>query len=125
MKINILSFCVIFICLVSCSVSLKAQQTDTLECDSTVFIPSAFTPNDDGMNDAFLPTFSQQTKVYEFRIYNRWGELIFVSDKPEKGWDGSSQNVPVTTDTYIWKLKYRYEHEATLYECSGQVLLLK
>lgn len=122
---KISAFSALLFFLLICSVSLEAQKTDTLECDSTVFIGNTFTPNDDGMNDTFQPVFSQQPAVYEFQIYNRWGELIFVSDQPAKGWDGSFKNVPATTDTYIWKLKYRYEHETALYECSGQVMLLR
>lgn len=125
LKNKILSFSALLFCLFLCSVSLEAQKTDTLECDSTVFIRNAFTPNDDGMNDTFQPVFTQHPAFCEFRIYNRWGELIFVSDQPGKGWDGSFKNAPATTDTYIWKLKYRYEDETALYECSGQVMLLR
>lgn len=68
-----------------------------------IYVPNSFSPNNDGINDVFLP---QGINIREFRmeIYNRWGELIFVTDDPEKGWNGSVRDGEhyVQIDTYVW-----------------------
>ncbi len=51
-----------------------------------LFVPNAFTPNEDGINDVFKPLFFQNVITYHFIIYNRWGEKVFESTTPAKGW---------------------------------------
>lgn len=67
-----------------------------------IYIPNAFTPNGDGVNDMFRPMPVGFTKMEYFRIYNRWGEEIFSSVQYMKGWDGRKKGSPATADTYIW-----------------------
>jgi gliding motility-associated-like protein len=67
-----------------------------------VFLPNAFSPKGDGLNDIFQPNmrgFSQSV----FRIYNRWGELIFQSTD-NTGWDGTYRGQPVQEGVYIFTL---------------------
>ena len=52
-----------------------------------VYIPEAFTPNDDGINDSFLPK-GEGIGKFSMKIYDRWGNLIFISDDISQGWDG-------------------------------------
>ena len=56
-----------------------------------VYIPSAFTPDNDGINDWFLPSIHPLAQVTDYRleIYNRWGDLVFATEDPEEGWLGS------------------------------------
>nr|MBA3901738.1 gliding motility-associated C-terminal domain-containing protein [Bacteroidota bacterium] len=71
-----------------------------------MFIPNAFTPNNDGLNDFFgLVSDSPSLEVLSFEIYNRWGERIYESNTA-KGWDGSHNGKDCQTDVYIYKLKY-------------------
>jgi gliding motility-associated-like protein len=74
-------------------------------CD--LFIPSAFTPNDDSKKDIFrvLGNFSDYTNVHFF-IYNRWGQLVFSTDDLTKGWDGTFNGVPQELGTYFYYLTY-------------------
>ena len=53
-----------------------------------IYIPNAFTPNNDGINDAFKVVISEVTR-YELSIYNRWGELVFFSEDPDEVWVGN------------------------------------
>jgi gliding motility-associated-like protein len=75
------------------------------ERDSFV-VPNAFTPNGDNHNDVFFPVVSggsgTTSKVTAFRIYNRWGQLIYDNPDPSKGWDGTYKGEPQPVDTYIY-----------------------
>jgi gliding motility-associated-like protein len=77
-------------------------------CDgSQIWMPNTFTPNADGQNDRFYPHGKGILTVARFRIYDRWGELIFdrsnmpVNDK-NAGWDGTYKNQPLKPDVYVW-----------------------
>ncbi|MCZ2130965.1 MAG: gliding motility-associated C-terminal domain-containing protein [Bacteroidia bacterium] len=68
-----------------------------------VFLPNAFSPNGDGLNDIFKPIVRGFDKL-DFRIYNRWGELIFHTLKDE-GWDGTYQGQAVPSGVYSFTLQ--------------------
>jgi gliding motility-associated-like protein len=71
------------------------------------YLPTAFTPDMDGINDYFVPTRSGQSAFgYEMRIFNRWGEEIFFTDQWEKGWDGTFRGQKVQAGSYICKVRY-------------------
>jgi gliding motility-associated-like protein len=69
----------------------------------SIYIPSAFTPNGDGLNDAF---FVKGEGIQNFRIfiYNRWGEVIFESDNAKSQWDGNYQGKPVESGVYVYQV---------------------
>jgi gliding motility-associated-like protein len=71
----------------------------------TYYAPNIFTPNKDGLNDVFKLYFTYVVD-YHLEIYNRWGELIFVSDDPNQGWDGTKNGKLVQSDTYVWKASF-------------------
>lgn len=67
-----------------------------------IFIPSAFTPNQDGLNDKLKPfTVGIQQLLY-FSVYNRWGQLVYSSKELNKGWDGKLAGVPQPAGTYVF-----------------------
>ncbi len=68
---------------------------------SLLDVPNAFSPNGDGTNDFFLPT-NAGLDNYEFKIYNRWGELLFLTNDPKKGWNGVYNNIEQELDVYIY-----------------------
>lgn len=77
--------------------------------DPRAFVPTGFTPNGDGMNDRLLVHGRQGTRVLSFRIFDRWGQLLYEGGDFEVndsafGWDGTFRGKPVTADTYIWSL---------------------
>ena len=73
-----------------------------------VYIPTAFSPNDDGTNDVFLPLFSSPVRPEGFllRIWDRWGSLTHETTNPEEGWDGTDELQPVPPGVYVYVLSY-------------------
>jgi gliding motility-associated-like protein len=81
------------------------------ECITGFFIPTAFTPNNDGKNDVFKPLIFGNVKSYQFTIYNRWGEVVFKSKDIKKGWDGNFKSLSQSTNVFIWLCTYQLEGE--------------
>lgn len=75
-----------------------------------LFVPNTFTPNKDGLNDVFLPVVACVAKYY-IMIYDRNGGLVFYSDNPEIGWDGSSNGIECPSGIYTYYINYvRYNN---------------
>lgn len=68
---------------------------------SNIFFPNTFSPNGDNLNDVFRPL-GNDIAEYELRIFNRWGELIFQSNNPKIGWDGSQRNQEAAIGVYVY-----------------------
>jgi len=74
-----------------------------------IYAPNTFTPDGNEFNNEFNPVYATDIfEVYnwELRIFNRWGELIYVSTDPEFGWDGSYNGRLVQDGNYTWVLRY-------------------
>jgi len=84
------------------SFSVRICVLDTI----TLFIPNAFTPNDDGSNDVFKINSGSVSKA-NIQIYNRWGERLFETDDYKQGWDGTYQGQACATDYYVYLIKYK------------------
>lgn len=72
--------------------------------DELLFMPSSFTPNGDNRNDRFKPSQLSAVSLYEFSIYNRWGQKLFFSTDPEMGWDGNFNGQPVPQGAYAYSV---------------------
>lgn len=85
------------------------SKTDSIEifnqCDYKVFMPNAFTPNGDGLNDYFRISPSNKNKLINFSIYNRSGKLIFQTNNRSAAWDGTYKNEPQSADTFLYYLQ--------------------
>ncbi len=94
-----------------------------IEYEGFIDVPTAFTPNGDGMNDRFLV---QGFGVDEFRlrIYNRWGELVYEGDNMFEGWDGIFRSKPQEMDVYAWTLRVRFANNR-IEERKGNLTLLR
>ena len=82
-------------------------QFDTVVIDvmeENIFMPSAFTPNGDGINDLLFVIDQNIEELHTFRIYNRWGELVFDTADLSKGWDGQYKGQAQNIDTYTYYL---------------------
>lgn len=67
-----------------------------------IYVATAFTPNGDGIND-LLKAIPVGIKTFQyFRVFNRWGELIFATQNPSVGWDGTLKGVKQPTSTFVW-----------------------
>jgi len=67
-----------------------------------VFVPSAFTPNNDGLNDVIRPIAVGIQKINYFSVYNRWGQLVFTTTVNGKGWDGRINGTLQGTNVFVW-----------------------
>jgi gliding motility-associated-like protein len=79
--------------------------TVTIEEPTTCFIPNAFTPNGDGVNDFFM-VYGVNIKQMKLLIFDRWGLLLFETTDQGNGWDGTYKGARVQEDVYVWKLVY-------------------
>jgi len=70
-----------------------------------LYVPTAFTPNGDGLNDRFYPFPVGIKAINYFRVFNRWGQLIFSSNVLYKGWDGKFNGTEQATGTYVWMIE--------------------
>jgi gliding motility-associated-like protein len=81
------------------------------QCMQGAYFPTAFTPNGDGKNDMFRPLLLGNVKMYRFTIYNRWGQVVFQSSSPQKGWDGKVAGVLQGNTVFVWTCTYELEGE--------------
>lgn len=70
-----------------------------------VFVPTAFTPNGDGKNDILIPVAVGVKQINHFRIFNRWGQLIFSTTTSGQGWDGRLSGTPQTSNVFVWMVE--------------------
>ena len=105
----------------------KLQVKDTFGCEANkeilvrvdklrrIFVPTAFSPNEDGQNDDFMIYAGRGTRrVLNFSVFNRWGSLVhqarnFLPDDDSKSWDGKFKGVGVASDIYVWFLEVEFE----------------
>jgi gliding motility-associated-like protein len=95
----------------------------TIEPDFVIYVPNAFTPNADSRNESFKPSV-RGVSHYNFEVFNRWGERLFVTEDPEQGWDGSYKGQICKTDSYVWKIVLKTA-AGEQREYKGSVVLLK
>ncbi|MGB3947817.1 MAG: PKD domain-containing protein [Bacteroidia bacterium] len=102
-----------------------ALQTIIIEPEFVLYIPNAFTPNGDGINDVFMFTGSFFAE-FELTIYNRWGTLIYKTDKIDKPWNGYANNgaTEAQQDVYIYSLKAK-DLKNKIYTYRGTVTLVR
>jgi len=67
-----------------------------------IYVPRVFTPNNDGTNDLLRPILVGIQTFHYFSVYNRWGNLIFTTQDPNRGWDGTFKGVAQPVETYLW-----------------------
>lgn len=94
------------------------------DCVSKSFIPTAFSPNGDGINDVFKPTLIN-FEDYQLEVYNRWGEKIFESDDVNLGWDGTYKSEQMQNGVYLFKMRYKTTEDMNWQNVDGLLNLLR
>ena len=87
------------------------------------FIPSAFTPNGDGLNDLFLVKANFEPRSFEMTVLNRGGEMMFISRDINIGWDGQLRGKLMPQGVYVCIIKYK-DSQGNEHKQQGQVLLI-
>ncbi|HEY5371798.1 MAG TPA: gliding motility-associated C-terminal domain-containing protein [Hanamia sp.] len=98
---------------VSAESNSKCIITDTINvvvnnCQNKLYMPNAFTPNNDGINDNIKPMAFGVLENYSFSVYNRFGQLVFHSTTQGKGWDGTINGIAQDSGVYIWYCQYKF-----------------
>jgi gliding motility-associated-like protein len=85
-------------------VTVDTQVVKTVK-NVEIYVPSAFTPNRDGLNDFLRPILMGMREVRYFRVFNRWGQLLYQMSSDRPGWDGTISGVPQQTQVVVWLIE--------------------
>ncbi len=99
-------------------------QAVKLAKEIAVYVPSAFTPNGDEVNDNLKPIIFGIKKLVYFRIFNRWGQLMYETQTNKQGWDGSFKGVKQSTQTLVWMVE-ALAADGNIYKKNGTSILLR
>jgi gliding motility-associated-like protein len=106
----------------ACMVSTDVTVNVIIPCDE-VKVPSAFTPNGNGVNDYLHILDFAQVQLQAFRIYNRWGQLVFETNNISDGWDGTYNGKPQPMGTYVYFAQVNCQGK--VFSVKGDVTLLR
>ena len=84
--------------------TVDTQLVKTIK-EVVIFVPNAFTPNSDGLNDLLRPLSIGLKKLHYFRIFNRWGQLLFETQSDGAGWDGRLHGIPEAAQVVVWVIE--------------------
>jgi gliding motility-associated-like protein len=87
------------------------------------YVPSAFTPNGDTRNDILKPIIPFGSVLEYFTVYDRWGKLMFTTNKNGIGWDGKVAGKEQPTGTYVWICRYLFAGRTEIEERGSFILL--
>jgi gliding motility-associated-like protein len=90
-----------------------------------ITVPSAFTPNGDGLNDNLYPLNAYKAKNLKFAVYNRLGELVFYSENWTRRWNGKYKGQDADPGAYVWILIYKDGDSGKLVQRKGSTLLIR
>ncbi len=99
-----------------------------IEQDLAVYVPNAFSPNGNGINEVFYPVIlGAETKDFEFTIFDRWGELVYRTEDMTEPWNGGMNNAdtPLEPGVFTWRVRLRESAKAEREDIYGHVTLLK
>jgi len=109
----------------ACSFAYTNFEIKTGTCPCNVYVPDAFTPNGDGLNDVFKPSSQCYARDFRFTVFNRFGQVVFSTTDISKGWNGYSDAYPQATGTFIWTLQYQDPNTRQKISRKGSVLLIR
>ena len=90
-----------------------------------LYAPNTFTPNDDDVNEIFLPIVEGLTdEEYQFMVFNRWGQMMFSTTSKTEGWDGTYKGQAVDEDAFIWRVVGITKQTGEEYEKFGHITVL-
>ncbi len=84
------------------------SDNDVVKTERSIMIPTAFTPNGDGVNDIFKLVNVKDEKLVDFRIFNRWGTVLYNSKDIYQGWDGNFKGQAQATGVYGYVIRIIY-----------------
>ena len=105
---------------------LKKNITNVDACEPRITVPEAFSPNGDGLNDDLEISYAH-IKDFHLMIFNRWGDMVFESNAPEKKWAGTINGTPAMAGVYPYTIEYKSTDfpNREAYTMRGFVIVLK
>jgi gliding motility-associated-like protein len=91
---------------------------------TTVYVPTGFTPNNDGQNDMIRPILAGVIQLKYFRIYNRYGQMVFNTSTPGAGWNGKYNSIEQPSGNYVWMVDV-INYDNTITQLKGTVMLIR
>jgi gliding motility-associated-like protein len=104
-------------------VTIDTQLVKTIE-KVEMFVPTAFTPNGDGLNDILRPVLLGVKKLHYFKIFNQWGQQIFESNSVKQGWNGMYKGVAQSAQVVVWIVE-GMGVDNKIYQKKGSTTLLR
>ena len=104
-------------------VTVDTQIVKTLK-KILISVPASFTPNNDGKNDLLRPLLFGFEKVNYFRVFNRWGKLLYQMQSDRPGWDGKLNGATQETQTVVWMIE-AIDVDGTLHRQKGTTVLIR
>lgn len=89
-----------------------------------IYVPAAFTPNNDGRNDVFRVT-TNISGPFSLRIYDRYGEVVFTTGNPSRGWDGTLRGAIQSSGVYVYMIRYQETHNSEMKILKGTLVLIR
>lgn len=108
----------------ACGLDTITQEILIVNCNCNVYIPNAFSPNGDDINDAFGLVAFCNLEQMELSVYNRWGELVYQTSNPAEKWDGRYNGDICPVDVYVYVINYKQPNE-TAKTVHGDVTLVR
>jgi gliding motility-associated-like protein len=94
-----------------CAQWVDSFRLRTRDCGNGVYVPNAFSPNQDGVHEEFKPFLKSDfypINTYEFLVFNRWGDLVFQTKDKEAAWNGTWRGQELPNEVYVWVIKINY-----------------
>ncbi|MGZ8510131.1 MAG: gliding motility-associated C-terminal domain-containing protein [Chitinophagaceae bacterium] len=108
---------------IGCSDSLSKRLKVLDNC--FIAVPTAFTPNGDGLNDLLYPNNAIKADNLEFKVFNRWGQLVFSSRNWQEKWNGKIKGIEQGTDVFVWFLNYTHRDTGKKVFQKGTTMLIR
>ena len=102
-----------------------AEKPVNIYSSCIIDVPNAFTPNDDGKNDMLYPLNAVKAINLDFKIYNRWGQLLYSTTDWKRGWDGTFSGQLQEPGMYVWVLTYDDRDSKKHFFKKGTVMLMR
>jgi gliding motility-associated-like protein len=109
----------------SCGTATDIFELRATSCDSCVIFPNAFSPNGDGINDAFRAIEACPVKDFQLHLYDRWGKRVFETDDKDGRWDGRLKGTDAPIGTYMYYATFTTILSDKKHIVKGSVILFR
>lgn len=111
-----------YLCKIETEYGCEATCSYVVVVQNYLLVPTAFSPNGDGVNDVFR-LLNRNIQLKQLNVYNRWGELVFITDDITDGWDGTYKGIEQPLGTYVWTAEYTAQDKQ--HSTKGNITLVR